>query len=163
MRRQQKTLSETQKKAKAEYARKWRLDNPERVREHSRRSRLKNPQRRKQISAEWRERNRSHLRKTAIDYYYRNRDHIRDLFLRKRFGITSDQFDRMLRRQKGVCGLCKGPPGARQFAVDHDHVSGSVRGLLCRGCNVGIGNLKDDPKLLEKAAGYIRKHRGKKK
>jgi hypothetical protein len=65
----------------------------------------------------------------------------------------------MLESQNNSCAICGGDAGQRSFSVDHDHISGKVRGLLCRGCNVGIGNLKDDIEILEKAIEYIKKHR----
>jgi hypothetical protein len=51
-------------------------------------------------------------------------------------------------------------PGGRGdcFKVDHDHVTGAVRALLCHGCNIGIGLFRDDPGLLEDAASYLRAH-----
>jgi hypothetical protein len=42
------------------------------------------------------------------------------------------------------------------LAIDHDHVTGDIRGLLCHACNVALGLLNDDPELLEAAAGYLR-------
>jgi len=47
----------------------------------------------------------------------------------------------------------------RRFYIDHDHLSGEVRGLLCGACNMGIGQLKDDPALLRAAATYIEQNR----
>jgi hypothetical protein len=44
--------------------------------------------------------------------------------------------------------------------VDHDHITGRVRALLCSGCNTGIGHLQDDPDVLRRAADYIEQHRG---
>lgn len=48
----------------------------------------------------------------------------------------------------------------RTLAVDHDHETGCLRGLLCEGCNRGIGLLRDDPDLLRRAADYIERFRG---
>ena len=47
-----------------------------------------------------------------------------------------------------------------RLAVDHCHVKGSVRKLLCKSCNNGLGLFKDNPELLEKAADYLRNHNG---
>lgn len=60
--------------------------------------------------------------------------------LKRNFGITLAEYDALLLRQGGVCALCDGPciTGVR-LAVDHDHKTGRVRGLLCLICNVGIG------------------------
>jgi recombination endonuclease VII len=64
-----------------------------------------------------------------------------------------------LAAQNGVCAICGGPPKIRSLNVDHDHVTGKVRDLLCATCNAGIGGLRDDPVLMRKAAAYIERHR----
>lgn len=78
----------------------------------------------------------------------------------KRYGITRQQYDQMFVEQKGLCKICQKIPSGRwdELCIDHDHVTGKVRGLICHNCNVGIGNFFDDPLLLEKAAEYLRKH-----
>lgn len=63
----------------------------------------------------------------------------------------------MLAKQEGKCAICDDVMDKPQ--LDHDHATGKVRELLCPGCNVGIGNLKDDPEILDRAAAYIRKHK----
>lgn len=86
--------------------------------------------------------------------------------LRKEFGISLDDYQRMLSDQGGQCGICGSTSGGtrhgknKAFAVDHCHETGKVRGLLCEACNQGIGKMKDDPVLLRKAADYIESHRG---
>ena len=81
--------------------------------------------------------------------------------LKKNYGLSIEQYDRMLEDQKGKCAICaaKRPPDAPLsfFHVDHDHQTGVVRGLLCGPCNTGIGMLKDDPKVLRKAIKYLLK------
>ena len=69
----------------------------------------------------------------------------RNGWLRHRYGITVDDFDRMLRDQDGKCAICgTTEPGGRRgvFAVDHDHQTGRVRGLLCFPCNRRLGVLE---------------------
>jgi hypothetical protein len=69
-----------------------------------------------------------------------------------KYGMTAETFEAMAASQNGVCAVCK----EREFDhVDHDHESGSVRGLLCRQCNVGIGFFQDSPELLAKAIKYL--------
>ena len=63
-------------------------------------------------------------------------------------------YDLMLARQRGVCAVCGEQP-ARRLCVDHCHVTGKVRGLLCSPCNLAIGQLKDSPARLRKAAAYV--------
>jgi hypothetical protein len=54
------------------------------------------------------------------------------------YGITCQDYWALFRLQKGLCALCKSPPGKRRFDVDHDHETGEIRGLLCRKCNQTI-------------------------
>lgn len=85
--------------------------------------------------------------------------HVRRSWLKKKYGITPDDYDRMLLAQGGVCAICNRPPSdprGYKMHVDHDHVTGRVRGILCGACNKGIGALGDDASRLESAARYLR-------
>jgi hypothetical protein len=77
--------------------------------------------------------------------------------LKRTFGITPEDYDAMLAEQAGGCAICGGPPvaGAAFFDVDHDHLTGRVRGLLCRACNLGLGKFRDRPLLLAHAIRYL--------
>jgi hypothetical protein len=80
--------------------------------------------------------------------------------LKKRYGITADEFDRLLKTQNMGCAICKTTnPGRKNFGVDHNHETGEVRGLLCTKCNTGLGALGDSVKTLESAIEYL-KNRG---
>jgi hypothetical protein len=73
-----------------------------------------------------------------------------------KYGITEDDYDALLASQRGRCAICgKDASGnGRLLAVDHDHKTGEVRGLLCRGCNLGIGLLEKEG-FLNKAMAYL--------
>lgn len=86
---------------------------------------------------------------------YVSSDAWRNERLKREYGITLDDYERMLSEQGGACAICGALPGARRLAVDHCHKTGVVRGLLCTSCNVGIGNLADDPELLRSAIRYL--------
>ncbi len=58
--------------------------------------------------------------------------------------------------QGGLCAICRTAPAEH---VDHDHVTGRVRQLLCFNCNGGLGQFKDDPAVLRAAASYVERHR----
>lgn len=80
----------------------------------------------------------------------------------RRFGLTPGELERLLQRQRGRCGICrrkKPGTGSGEWCIDHDHVTGQVRGLLCGRCNSGIGMLQDDPEILTAAARYVTRHR----
>lgn len=81
--------------------------------------------------------------------------------LKKRYGITVDDYNAMLDAQGGGCAICGGAQAdGRDFRlhVDHDHETGRVRGILCGSCNRGLGNLGDDPDRCEAAAKYLRRN-----
>jgi hypothetical protein len=77
------------------------------------------------------------------------------------YGLTTEQYAEMLRRQGGVCAICGGTSaradGDGSLVVDHDHATGAVRALLCNLCNAGIGHLRDDPRIMRAAIEYIEK------
>lgn len=73
------------------------------------------------------------------------------------YGLTIEDFDRILERQCGRCAICgTSDPGRKGFCVDHCHDTGRVRGLLCTNCNVGIGQLGDDVDRLMRAVEYLK-------
>jgi hypothetical protein len=75
----------------------------------------------------------------------------------RRVNATPELYEQLFSKQGGVCRICgEGPKAQRRLCIDHDHGTGQVRGLLCIPCNSGIGKLKDDPALLERAIEYLR-------
>lgn len=82
----------------------------------------------------------------------------RSYHLTRRYGITAGEADYLLENQGGLCAIC-GVADATH--VDHDHATGAVRQLLCFNCNGGLGQCKDDPAVLRKAAEYVERHRAR--
>ena len=103
-------------------------------------------------------------REKVVDWKKRNPEKTR-LQKRKRrlkvnFGLTLEQYDQMYEAQGGVCAACGGiNPDDKRLAVDHNHKTGKVRGLLCSNCNLAIGNLKESPELFIKVLHYLIKRR----
>lgn len=106
--------------------------------------------------------------KSCIKEYRRDRpkyvdpdDPTRVNYHRKRlFGLSKEEVDQIKKAQDGVCAICKsvaknkdGSP--RELCLDHDHETGTIRGMLCQHCNAGLGQFKDSPYLLEKAILYL--------
>lgn len=82
-------------------------------------------------------------------------------YIEREFGIKYEQYDQMLEKQKGVCAICGCPetkPNAKYLAVDHNHETGLVRGLLCNNCNRALGLLKDNKEILQNAIKYLEKY-----
>ena len=73
-------------------------------------------------------------------------------------GIPLETFQMFLEKQQGVCAICSNQGTTERFkhlSVDHNHVTGEIRGLLCHKCNMGIGQFQDNPELLQKAIAYL--------
>ncbi len=106
--------------------------------------------------------NKVRKKENAHKSYLRNKDKIlrktRERLLKKQFGITPDDYERMLKDQRGACKICGRSPGARRLHVDHDHKTGIVRALLCCQCNMMLGAAVDEPTTLRLAALYLEEH-----
>jgi hypothetical protein len=79
---------------------------------------------------------------------------------RRRYNITEADYAKMLDHQGGRCKVCNGPPDKDTglLHVDHDHITGEVRSLLCRGCNTALGNIRDDPQRAARLSDYLAAH-----
>lgn len=76
----------------------------------------------------------------------------------RKYGVDEETVQEMLRQQGGGCAICgrKQPNGnSNVFHVDHDHTTGQVRGILCSSCNIGIGSLGDDARIVYAAFKYL--------
>ena len=83
----------------------------------------------------------------------------RRIDLKRRYGITVEQYDEMLAEQGGRCACCgTDTPGGNGWQVDHCHDSDELRGILCHSCNVGIGHLGDNVDGVWQAMLYLVKH-----
>ena len=84
--------------------------------------------------------------------------------LKWKYGLTLVDYDTMFETQGGVCAICGKPEIAttngivKRLAVDHDHDSDKVRGLLCFKCNSMVGFVRDDSDIFLKASEYLRRH-----
>lgn len=95
-------------------------------------------------------------KRAAAEYNARNPDY----FLTRNYGLKPGEYDRMRADQHDRCAICGTPDaGGRRWHVDHDHITGKVRGLLCSACNLTLGKMQDDPARLRAAADYIERHR----
>lgn len=115
-----------------------------------------------QKEAERRRRNAQH----GMRWYNKNRKSqiVRMKWTRvlKLYGITQQRYDEMLLSQDGRCAICSTYEAGRgdgYFAIDHDHGTNKVRGLLCQKCNCGIGFFGDDVERMKRAIAYVEKRR----
>jgi hypothetical protein len=97
-------------------------------------------------------------------YYYRHRERRLAAVRLVNYKIAPADFEAMLIAQDGKCAICRCAPSARykgrlkNLAVDHDHVTGRIRALLCNGCNAGLGHFKNNPLTLIAAVQYLSIH-----
>lgn len=78
----------------------------------------------------------------------------RSSYLRRTYGITEDQYNAMAAAQGGACYLCGKKSRRVRLSVDHDHVTGTVRALLCARCNEGLGRFEYSNDLLTGLMAY---------
>jgi hypothetical protein len=83
----------------------------------------------------------------------------REKALLRNYNLTQAQYEEMLKVQNGCCAICSTPQSALPcaLAVDHDHATGAIRGLLCGLCNQGLGLFRDRPDLLNAAIAYLKR------
>lgn len=83
----------------------------------------------------------------------------KDARLRREYGITLEEYYKVLAYQNNSCAICKRPMSTMKsrLALDHDHVTGRCRGLLCWTCNRALASFKDRARLFRNAAEYLEK------
>lgn len=86
-----------------------------------------------------------------------NKLSIKNTQLKIRFGITLNEYNNLLEKQNNQCAICFIHQGdiKKKFAVDHNHETGKIRGLLCHHCNVGLGHFRDNVDFLQSAILYL--------
>lgn len=106
----------------------------------------------------------------AYNKAYRARDpQARRAEILKPFGLSVSDYQIKFVEQGGCCAICQKPETdtrngqVKWLAVDHDHETQVVRGLLCAACNTALGKMQDDPNLLRRAASYLDRHAGAEK
>jgi hypothetical protein len=133
------------------------------------------------IKANWRAENQSKIKQQKKASYEKHRDkyleyfrsdkrrmHVFNWKLKRQYGITLKQFERMMDEQNGCCAICGNPPSSvnghkhkHRLCIDHCHETGVVRGLLCTMCNAAIGYFEDNLERVQKAVNYLTHHDNK--
>jgi hypothetical protein len=114
--------------------------------------------------AAWRKANPESAKQSVRKCWDKNHDRYKVTgwrhWIKTRYGLTEEQYYEILERQNfgcAICGKAEADSKRKRFCVDHCHDTNVVRGLLCFGCNVSLGNMNDRIDLLEKAIGYLKK------
>lgn len=114
------------------------------------------------VSRTARERNSTEEGKEKLQKYYkRNKEKQLNSTLLKDFGITLEQYNQQLAEQNGVCIICGKTPeqNKKRLAVDHNHVTGKNRGLLCASCNICIGFIEKNNLDVHNIIGYFDRYK----
>ena len=139
-RKGKKFVSEEEQKAKRKaYIEVWNIKNKDRIAEVRREYDKKNIERR---------------RAQARIRYQKNSQRRLDYIRFRKYGITGDEFRRIVEKQKDECPICTRSI-SKNYSVDHDHVTDKVRGIICHNCNLAIGNAGDSPERLRAMAAYL--------
>jgi hypothetical protein len=134
--------------------------NPDKVKESTKRSNERS--KKNGLQRAWRAKNKDKTAKYDREWAQKHPEKIlaksRRRNLRK-FGLVPEQYEAMLQNQGGVCAICGMNRDARRLAVDHDHATNKVRGILCHFCNTALGKFLDSVEILKKAIEYLEKSR----
>lgn len=107
--------------------------------------------------SEWCKKNRDKKRLIERNYAAKHPEMFRKKALKRYYNISISDYEKMAEAQNNVCKICKNPEDRRNYlCVDHDHITGKIRGLLCNNCNRALGLLKDNTDILENAFNYLK-------
>jgi hypothetical protein len=145
------------KQERKEYHKKWRLKNPEKIKEYAGRY--------KEYNKKYRLEHKDEIKK-CIDLWTKNNPerckmHRRRTLLKNLYGITIEDYNNIFLKQKGTCGICgmNQEQCKRSLHVDHNHSKGNNRGLLCPNCNHFVGWIEKNPDIINKVDNYLKKWR----
>ena len=110
------------------------------------------------VGRNWKKKNRKKVALQARLRYQKNSQKELDRIRFNKYGITGDEFRRMLKEQGSKCPICNRNI-VKNPSVDHDHLTGKIRGLICNKCNLAIGNAEDSPDRLKVMANYLERNK----
>jgi hypothetical protein len=124
----------------------WKRKNPERVAAYNKQKWDADPDGARNRIQAWRDANPEKV------VAQRRRGNLR------RYGLTPEQYAMMYLEQDEACAICLAPSPSGPLHVDHDHVTGAVRQLLCTCCNTALGKFRESPEILARALEYLERH-----
>jgi len=118
---------------------------------------LRDPVAHAEYNRQWRRRNRVRANAVSAAYKEKNREKAKvwsqKTNLKKNYGLSLEAFESLKAGQNNRCACCEAE--GKKLVVDHCHITGKIRGLLCRTCNSGIGQLGDTLLSVQKAVRYM--------
>lgn len=118
---------------------------------------INNPDKIAEIDRRYNQNNKPKVKEKIKKWKARNPNIVNARRLKRRYGLTMDQYRAILTTQDHCCAICKRHENEIILAlhVDHNHITGKVRGMLCSSCNQALGLLKDNPELCRLSAIYL--------
>lgn len=113
----------------------------------------------RKYQAEWRAKNPKKVLEYREKYPHESLEKRRARALLKSYGLTLEEYNKLLEWQLNGCAICRLPCNSDdQLCVDHNHKTGKVRALLCRKCNLLVGNCREDEDIIWNLLDYIKEH-----
>ena len=111
----------------------------------------------KLISKLWESHNKPKRYINKRNHEIKNPEKTKNNKYKRQYGITLDDYNKLLDTQNGCCAICKRHKSEFSMALhtDHNHATGKVRGILCQKCNRGLGFFNDDTELMKEAINYL--------
>jgi len=150
-----RNLTPEQRERDHEYRRRWRERNRESIRAYHRKWREDHPDKSGQYSKKLYYKNQVHESERKKKYRRENPEHLRNLSMKRRYGITADDYAAMVVSQDGKCAICGKEDN--KLHIDHNHETGHVRGLLCGPCNRKLHSVETES-FLTKALAYLNEY-----
>lgn len=112
----------------------------------------------KLINRQWHRANRARVNEVKSEWSKKNPDKVKNTSLKKSYKIDLIEYNNMLTKQNNKCAICSEESAVKCLAVDHDHKTGKIRGLLCNRCNTGLGMFRDNIDLIILSGMYLSEH-----
>jgi hypothetical protein len=108
----------------------------------------------------WEQENKERLTVYYKERYQTNKEKMRWESLLRLYGITAEEYNNLFMEQEGRCAICgrHQQEFSKALFVDHNHITGEIRGLLCGNCNAMLGQAKEKEEILRKGAEYLERY-----
>ena len=160
-----KKTEEERKASRKTAAEKYRKNNKNKIREEQKERYKKN---KKEILKYMRKYNKKPEIKlknkiSCKNYYQKNKKNSkvnnRKNHLKRNYNLTIKEYNKILKKQGGVCAICRNKGNGKALSVDHNHQTGKIRGLICSSCNLTLGYAKENVDRLENCIEYLNFYR----
>jgi Recombination endonuclease VII len=143
-----------------DYIRQWKKANPDKVEEYRIKDLPKSRARGRKWYYKHHEENKLKMRQYHKEWVQKNKSKRKKIVRRsalKQYGLTEEQYEQLLNKQNNCCAIWDTLKieGRNNLHIDHDHETGTIRGLLCSNCNTALGLLKENLILFNKAVNYL--------